>query len=96
MDATSTERSDEEGLTGPEPLFHTITVPLHLKKRQHARLQRILDTCRGLYNAANEQRHAVGNRFLRDEWIRSAVRKAALAWTPNGFGAFEAGRTEGE
>ena len=56
----------------------------------------ILDTCRGLYNAGNEQRHAIRNRFLRDEWIRSAVRKAALAWTPNGFGAFEAARTEGE
>ena len=77
MDAPSTESSDENRLAEREPLFHTIKVPLHLKKRQHARLQRILDTCRGLYNAANEQRHAIRNRFLRDEWIRSAVRKAA-------------------
>ena len=60
-----------------EPLFYTVTVPLKLKRRHHSRLQRILDICRGVYNAANEERLGVRSRFLRHEWVPLKKREAA-------------------
>lgn len=60
-----------------QKLVYTVTVALKLKKRHHLRLQRILNTCRLVYNAANEERHGVRTRFLRHEWVPASKRKAA-------------------
>ena len=71
------DRPSAEGESEEQLLFHTVAVRLTLKKRQHARLQRVLDICRPVYNAANEERHAARNRFLRREWVRAAKLEAA-------------------
>ena len=70
--SAQTDTDDEE-----ENLYYTITVPLKLKKRHHSRLQEILDLCRRVYNAANEERHGVRNRFLRHEWVLLKKRETA-------------------
>ena len=70
--SAQTDTDDEE-----ENLYYTVTVPLKLKKRHHSRLQEILDLCRRVYNAANEERHGVRNRFLRHEWVLLKKRETA-------------------
>ncbi len=63
----------------PEPLRLRVTYRVRLlpKRRHHRRLQQCLDTCRQIYNAAHEERLAAHQRFLRDEWIPAATRKAS-------------------
>ena len=70
-DAKSQSDEDRE----QKPPCYTVTVPLKLKKRHHSLLQEILDICRLVYNAANEERHGVRNRFLRYEWVPLKKRK---------------------
>ena len=72
-DAKSQSDEDRE----QKPPCYTVTVPLKLKKRHHSLLQEILDICRLVYNAANEERHGVRNRFLRYEWVPLKKRKTA-------------------
>ena len=36
-----------------------------------------VDLCRNLYNAANEHRRAIHDRFIRTEWVPTAVRENA-------------------
>ena len=72
-DAKSQSDEDRE----QKPPCYTVTVPLKLKKRHHSLLQEILDICRLVYNAANEERHGVRNRFLRYEWVPLKNRKTA-------------------
>ena len=53
----------------PDSIPKTYQVRLLPRRRTHRRLQHTLNICRDLYNAANEERRGIHQRFIDDEWV---------------------------